>query len=98
VLLSVLLSAVLQLLVFAAVPFITYLVSRRRARGFFEYVGLVAPTARALAAIVVAMTGLVGWLLGYVNERVGNGSILPSWGAHGATNLIAYGVLAFTTG
>jgi membrane protease YdiL (CAAX protease family) len=206
-LLFVLLSAVLQLLVFAAVPFITYLVTRRRARGFFAYVGLVAPTARSLgaaaavavlftgvmlilfrngplhavaiapntvagrlralgpsasafailaiyavlqtslteellfrgflakrliahlgfpvgnglqavlfglmhlllfagpgartfdwtlAAILVTMTGLVGWLFGYVNERVGNGSILPSWGAHGATNLLAYSILAFT--
>lgn len=205
-LLLLLLSAVLQLVVAAAVPFATYLVTRRHARGFPAYVGLVAPTRRALAAAaavaalftgvmlvifragplhelavapntvagrlralgpsattasalaiyallqtslteellfrgflakrliarfgfaagngvqavlfgllhlllfvgpgarafsgavaasVVAMTGGVGWLFGYVNERRGNGSILPSWGAHGLTNLVAYSVLAF---
>lgn len=49
----------------------------------------------ARAAFIVASTGAAGWLLGAVNERRGNGSILPSWLAHAATNLTAYGVLAF---
>jgi membrane protease YdiL (CAAX protease family) len=48
-----------------------------------------------LAIGVVLFTGLVGWTFGYLNERVGNGSILPSWWMHGATNAITYGVLAF---
>lgn len=196
----------LQFLVAAAVPFVTYVVTRRRARGFFAYVGLTAPTGRSigaaaavavlflgvmlvlfrtgplhdfavapntvagrlralgpsattlaalaiyallqtslteellfrgflakrliarlgfaagngvqallfglmhlllfagpgarafsggLAAAVVALTGSVGWLFGAVNERRGNGSILPSWGAHGLTNLVGYSLLAF---
>lgn len=48
-----------------------------------------------LAVGVVLFTGLVGWTLGYLNERVGNGSILPSWWMHAFTNAITYGVLAF---
>jgi CAAX protease family protein len=48
-----------------------------------------------VAAGVVLFTGLGGWVSGYLNERVGNGSILPSWWMHGATNAITYGVLAF---
>jgi len=204
---SLVLSSVVQLLVFAGIPFLAYVVTRRRARGFFAYIGLFAPRRRALLAagavaaaftvvmlllfrtgplhdlavapntvpgrlralgpsgttwaalfvyalvqtslteeilfrgflakrliarfgfavgngvqallfglmhlllfagpgatafraglamIVVLMTGAVGWLFGHVNERVGNGSIIPSWLAHGATNVAAYGVLAFT--
>lgn len=31
----------------------------------------------------------------YLNEKVASGSIIPGWIAHGAGNLIAYGVIAF---
>src|SRR5688572_4840305 len=48
-----------------------------------------------IAAGVVLFTGLGGWTSGYLNERVGNGSILPSWWMHGMTNAVTYGVLAF---
>lgn len=48
-----------------------------------------------VAAGVVLFTGLGGWTSGFLNERVGNGSILPSWWMHGITNAITYGVLAF---
>jgi membrane protease YdiL (CAAX protease family) len=49
-----------------------------------------------MAAGVVLFTGLGGWTSGYLNERLGNGSILPSWWMHGVTNTIAYSVLAFS--
>ena len=49
-----------------------------------------------LAIGIVLFTGLGGWTSGFLNERVGNGSILPSWWMHGATNAITYGVLAFS--
>ena len=59
----------------------------------------VGPGARAfsagVAAALAATAGLGGWLFGYVNERRGNGSIVPSWAAHGATNFIAYSILTF---
>lgn len=57
------------------------------------------PAGQAFSVVkggtVVALTGLIGWSLGYLNERVGNGSIVPSWYTHGLTNLVAYSVLAF---
>ena len=49
-----------------------------------------------IAAGVVLFTGLGGWTSGYLNERVGNGSILPSWWMHGITNALTYSVLAFS--
>ena len=48
-----------------------------------------------IAAGVVLFTGLGGWTSGFLNEQLGNGSILPSWWMHGLTNAITYGVLAF---
>ncbi|AKC86433.1 hypothetical protein WQ53_06275 [Pseudoxanthomonas suwonensis] len=49
----------------------------------------------AVAAGVVLFAALGGWVNGYLNERLGNGSILPSWWLHALTNAITYGVLAF---
>ena len=202
---SAVLSSVIQVLVFTAIPFAVYLVTRRRARGFWEYLGLKRPERRTLSlavvlalvltpamlaifaapalrgmltapntvtgqlieqgftartailmvlyaaiqtslseeilfrgflakrliawlgfrwgnlaqallfgsvhlllfagpagqaltparlAAVLATTSAVGWLLGWLNERRGNGSIVPSWLAHGLTNLITYTGLA----
>jgi membrane protease YdiL (CAAX protease family) len=42
---------------------------------------------------IVLYTGIGGWIMGYLNDRVGNGSILPGWVMHGLTNLIAYSAL-----
>jgi membrane protease YdiL (CAAX protease family) len=39
-LVNALISTILQLLAFTAVPFIVYLIAHRRARGFFDYIGL----------------------------------------------------------
>jgi membrane protease YdiL (CAAX protease family) len=49
-----------------------------------------------LAVGIVIYTGLGGWAFGYLNERKGNGSILPSWWMHGLTNLITYSVVVFS--
>ena len=203
-LVNAIISAILQVLVFTAIPFLVYLIAKRRARGFFDYIGLRRPERRTMlystllalafvlpvllllyfspsvrevvtgpntvvgrlrsygfsgvgvallglkalvqtslseeilfrgfvakrliswlgftwgnllqallfglvhlllftgqefsypiAAGVVLFTGLGGWASGYLNERLGNGSILPSWWMHGLTNAITYGVLAF---
>lgn len=199
-------SSLLQVLLFAAVPFVVYLATRRRARGFFGYVGLVQPERRsmlwamvlilatapltlvlfflpgfravtlapgtvggdfaaldpsaatltvvvvsafvkaglaeellfrgfvakrligrlgfargnALQAAVFASphllifavpgsvpvsasavaplfltTAAVGWAFGFLNERAGNGSIAPSWWAHGLGNDVAYGAAVY---
>lgn len=47
----------------------------------------------ALAIGVVIYPAIGGWIMGYLNERVGNGSILPGWLMHALTNLIAYSML-----
>jgi membrane protease YdiL (CAAX protease family) len=46
-----------------------------------------------LAIGIVLYTAIGGWVMGSLNERMGNGSILPGWLMHGLTNLIAYSVL-----
>lgn len=52
-----------------------------------------SPEVRALPLrpeYVVAFTGLSGWFSGWLNEKVGNGSIIPGWIGHGLTNLATY--------
>ncbi|HVI98898.1 MAG TPA: CPBP family glutamic-type intramembrane protease [Sphingomonas sp.] len=48
-----------------------------------------------LVLAMVAITGIMGWVNGWLNERLGNGSIVPGWIAHGLTNLIAYLSVAY---
>lgn len=38
---------------------------------------------------------LMGWIMAFLNERIGYGSIAPSWLVHGVGNAAAYPVLAF---
>jgi membrane protease YdiL (CAAX protease family) len=51
---------------------------------------LVPAASTATVAILVLFTGAMGWINGWLNERLGNGSILPGWAAHGIANLCAY--------
>jgi membrane protease YdiL (CAAX protease family) len=39
--------------------------------------------------------GVAGYIIGYINEKEGNGSILPGWIAHGTANVISYYLLSF---
>jgi len=39
---------------------------------------------------MVAFTFVGGWTSGWLNEKLGGGSILPGWIVHGAANLVAY--------
>lgn len=48
--------------------------------------------------LIIAMTALTGWLMGYMNERLSSGSIISSWMVHGTANtlmafLAAIGIL-----
>ena len=36
--------------------------------------------------IIGVFTGLIGWFMGYINEKMANGSILPGWIIHGLAN------------
>lgn len=42
-LVNAIISALLQVLVFTGIPFIVYLIAYRRAKGFFDYIGLRKP-------------------------------------------------------
>ncbi len=39
------------------------------------------------AFIILAFTGLIAWTMGYINEKMAGGSILPSWCIHAVSNL-----------
>lgn len=41
-----------------------------------------------VALMIVGVTGMIGWLSGYVNERLAGGSIVPSWAIHALANTI----------
>lgn len=41
------------------------------------------------ALLLVLITGAAGWVMGYVNERLAGGSIVPSWLIHGIANMIS---------
>lgn len=49
---------------------------------FFAFVGVVK------ALVVILFTGLIGWTMGYLNEKHAGGSILPGWLMHGLSNLV----------
>lgn len=48
-----------------------------------------------LALAMGGVPAIGGWIMAWLNERVGNGSIAPGWFLHAATNVLAYPVLAF---
>ena len=52
-------------------------------------------TTVGAALLISLVTGAVGYYLGYLNERIGNGSIVPSWIAHGFGNVIAFSYIVF---
>ena len=53
------------------------------------------PAASTTIVIFMAVfTGAFGWVNGWLNEKLGGGSILPGWAAHGTANLCAYMAMA----
>lgn len=67
--------------------------------GALHILPFVALSSSALSPIQIFAIGVIptamGWMLGYINEQRGNGSIVPGWIAHGLTNCIAYAVVVF---
>jgi membrane protease YdiL (CAAX protease family) len=58
---------------------------------------LLALTPQATSTLVVSIvvfSGAIGWFNGWLNERMGKGSILPGWACHSAANLCSYLTLA----
>jgi len=44
---------------------------------------------------ILIFTSAVGWLMGYLNEKLGNGSIIPSWTIHSLMNIISSFIFLF---
>ena len=57
---------------------------------FFSLVGIVK------AMIIILLTGIVAYAMGYVNEKKSNGSILPSWFIHALSNIFASIIAMFS--
>lgn len=57
---------------------------------FFSLVGVIK------AILIIVFTGTIAWLMGYVNEKNHNGSIIPSWIIHTISNLLAGICTAFS--
>ncbi len=45
--------------------------------------------------IIILFTGLIGFFMGYVNEKKANGSIVPSWVLHSFANLFTSCIMLF---
>ena len=39
--------------------------------------------------LIILFTGIIGWIMGYINEKKANGSILPSWFIHAVANIFS---------
>lgn len=47
------------------------------------------------ALLITFIIGIIGFLFGYLNERLGNGSIIPSWIAHSLANITGFSIIIF---
>lgn len=50
---------------------------------FFSYTTVIK------AIVITIFTGLIGWFLGFVNERKAGGSLIPGWCIHAAANIFS---------
>lgn len=67
--------------------------------GLVHLLLLLVPAASTMLVLsLVLVTGISGWINGWLNERWGGGSILPGWTAHAVANACAYLLLAAGTG
>lgn len=71
----------LQSIIFAAIHFLLFLTVVKAEYGFLIF--------------ILAFTGIGAYITCYINEKIGNGSIVPGWIAHGIGNIVSYCVIAF---
>lgn len=57
---------------------------------FFSLVGIVK------TFLILGMTTVIAWFMGYINEKLSNGSIVPSWIIHTISNLFSGICAAFS--
>ena len=41
------------------------------------------------------LSGAAGYIVGWIKEKRGNGSLVPGWIAHGLGNTVGYSLIAF---
>ena len=58
---------------------------------FFSLVGVIK------AILIIVFTGAIAWSMGYINEKISNGSIIPSWSIHTISNLFSGICAAFSS-
>lgn len=56
---------------------------------FFGSIGAVK------AILITAFTAVIAWFIGFVNEKKANGSVLPGWCIHAASNILSGVIAAF---
>ncbi|OAB25524.1 hypothetical protein PMSD_27610 [Paenibacillus macquariensis subsp. defensor] len=47
------------------------------------------------AFIIIVITGIGGWLMGWINEKQSEGSMISSWLLHGCANTLASIIVMF---
>ncbi len=70
--LNEIINAILQVLVFTLIPFVVYLITNRKFKGFFEYIGLKKPPKKALfLALSTSLIFVAGGIsLAFVSNEV----------------------------
>jgi len=57
--------------------------------GLMHGVMFLSKVGAAKAVLIIALTGGIGWFMGYINEKKANGSILPGWCIHACANIFS---------
>lgn len=57
--------------------------------GLLHGIALIGSVNVPIIVLLITFTSVVGWLMGYLNEKLGNGSIIPSWIIHSLMNIIS---------
>lgn len=57
--------------------------------------GLLIGSGTGFLIFIFFLSGAAGYLVGYIKEKIGNGSIIPGWIAHGLGNTISYYLIGF---
>ncbi|MGC2237681.1 MAG: CPBP family intramembrane glutamic endopeptidase [Pyrinomonadaceae bacterium] len=56
---------------------------------------ILAKSGAAFLVFIFLLSGFAGYIIEYINEKYGEGSIIPGWIAHATGNTLSYFVLAF---
>ena len=48
-----------------------------------------------IIVLLVILSGAAGYIVGWIKEKRGNGSLVPGWIAHGLGNTVGYSLIAF---